>query len=728
MCDDTHEHKPPHKTHQQGRAMTSTRKLPNHLSQLFPRNVELSFEDYIDQKVTFTRDKRTEAIIINSSDLDTFAIKDFVTKVNNEDVSMLRLAELELIFQTTETWPMPVEIYTKRKPESLRMYPVDCQFKAIWGVLSKAGWNEHNGQEVSEFYFRFPKAKRQRTFPKPVVGVNCLDSEEAVVAFCFEHGIDVNSTKEEVLAATQQGKDEADEPVVTYQTKKKKNNQTVEEKEEKPSKRAKKQEEEEEEKPSKRPNMFKRSKRGETSAAEEEEVELTGVENVGGELTPRYNTRRSARLEARELTQICNQIDEASAVHVPTRTKGEREAELRLKLPRFLSQIPVISRAFTPPKPQSTILEQQDSQIDLTLSSDSETEQSKQPVEHVVIKQEEKAEDEDEVQIVASITYQRGQIVSTRYGIASVRYDYDSAHHKFLELLFLWDMRQQIFPFGFISPETEQIVDCTKQVVLHRENMNRSDLARLWPGMYLNDTLINYFLMHIVDTQLAPALRDRVHVMTTHFFSKLTSKQMRDVRTWTKHVDIFSKDFIIVPVNEATHWSLAIICFPGELYGNEFMFQCDQPVTGEQEEYREVVRDLVEQVTFKEETRTPVILKLDSTKGHLTTTVAGLLRKWLAQEWEWKKSGELKLTAISLPVCVPEVPLQDNGCDCGVFLLAFAKHFLTRRALQFQSSEYKIKQKFKQEFGSGWFPQREILEMREGMYKFILQEHEKEQM
>lgn len=30
-------------------------------------------------------------------------------------------------------------------------------------------------------------------------------------------------------------------------------------------------------------------------------------------------------------------------------------------------------------------------------------------------------------------------------------------------------------------------------------------------------------------------------------------------------VDIFSKDYIIVPIHDTLHWSLAIICHPGAL-------------------------------------------------------------------------------------------------------------------------------------------------------------------
>lgn len=45
----------------------------------------------------------------------------------------------------------------------------------------------------------------------------------------------------------------------------------------------------------------------------------------------------------------------------------------------------------------------------------------------------------------------------------------------------------------------------------------------------------------------------------------LTLKEKRHsrVKSWTKKVDIFAKDYLIIPINERGHWFLAIICFPG---------------------------------------------------------------------------------------------------------------------------------------------------------------------
>ena len=33
-------------------------------------------------------------------------------------------------------------------------------------------------------------------------------------------------------------------------------------------------------------------------------------------------------------------------------------------------------------------------------------------------------------------------------------------------------------------------------------------------------------------------------------------------KKWTKNINIFDKDFIIVPINKNAHWFLAVICYP----------------------------------------------------------------------------------------------------------------------------------------------------------------------
>lgn len=78
---------------------------------------------------------------------------------------------------------------------------------------------------------------------------------------------------------------------------------------------------------------------------------------------------------------------------------------------------------------------------------------------------------------------------------------------------------------------------------------------------------------------LTEAQKAKTHIFSTFFYNtltntkllgpsstdvKLTAPQKRHerVKNWTKHVNIFEKDFIIVPINQQSHWFLAIICFP----------------------------------------------------------------------------------------------------------------------------------------------------------------------
>ena len=40
------------------------------------------------------------------------------------------------------------------------------------------------------------------------------------------------------------------------------------------------------------------------------------------------------------------------------------------------------------------------------------------------------------------------------------------------------------------------------------------------------------------------------------------TKRHARVKNWTRNVNIFEKDFLIVPINRRAHWYMAIICFP----------------------------------------------------------------------------------------------------------------------------------------------------------------------
>ncbi|KIK94059.1 hypothetical protein PAXRUDRAFT_828393 [Paxillus rubicundulus Ve08.2h10] len=97
----------------------------------------------------------------------------------------------------------------------------------------------------------------------------------------------------------------------------------------------------------------------------------------------------------------------------------------------------------------------------------------------------------------------------------------------------------------------------------------RSDLRRLGPEEYLNDTLIEFGLKLWLNDlrERDPVLADQIHVFSSFFYKKLNNRKnpeegYQSVRKWTSKVDLFSKKYIIVPINENIHWYLAIIYEP----------------------------------------------------------------------------------------------------------------------------------------------------------------------
>ncbi|XP_067388789.1 sentrin-specific protease 6 isoform X4 [Emydura macquarii macquarii] len=110
-------------------------------------------------------------------------------------------------------------------------------------------------------------------------------------------------------------------------------------------------------------------------------------------------------------------------------------------------------------------------------------------------------------------------------------------------------------------------------------SVTNEDLHCLNEGEFLNDVIIDFYLKYLVLEKLKKDDADRIHVFSSFFYKRLNQKERRNlhetanlsiqqkrhgrVKTWTRHVDIFEKDFIFVPLNEAAHWFLAVICFPG---------------------------------------------------------------------------------------------------------------------------------------------------------------------
>lgn len=127
-------------------------------------------------------------------------------------------------------------------------------------------------------------------------------------------------------------------------------------------------------------------------------------------------------------------------------------------------------------------------------------------------------------------------------------------------------------------------------------SVTNEDLHCLNEGEFLNDVIIDFYLKYLVLEKLREKA-DKIHIFSSFFYKRLNQRERRNlqdtanltlqqrrhgrVKTWTRHVDIFQKDFIFVPLNEAAHWFLAVICFPGlektEYYPNQYYQETSCP-------------------------------------------------------------------------------------------------------------------------------------------------------
>ena len=232
------------------------------------------------------------------------------------------------------------------------------------------------------------------------------------------------------------------------------------------------------------------------------------------------------------------------------------------------------------------------------------------------------------------------------------------------------------------------------------------DLENLKDGSMLNDQCVDFFLKYVqIETigKQFPDVLSKVHFFNSFFYQKLAQRNDLEsgvdaatasharVKGWTKGVDVFEKEFLLIPVHSGLHWSLAIVCYAG----------------------------------FDQSERDPMILHMDSltqSGGHNSEMVAKNVRRYLNKEWVARGKGdeEDKFTTKTLPCLRPNVPRQQNGCDCGVFILAFVEKFLTEKPQILEESQVRLATQ-RRVFGTtdtdvflrkNWFPNECVDELR----------------
>ncbi|KJZ80436.1 hypothetical protein HIM_00286 [Hirsutella minnesotensis 3608] len=232
----------------------------------------------------------------------------------------------------------------------------------------------------------------------------------------------------------------------------------------------------------------------------------------------------------------------------------------------------------------------------------------------------------------------------------------------------------------------------------NRATVDDDDIVRLDEGEFLNDNLISFYLRYL-QVKLEnerPEVLKKVYIFSTFFFEKLRSTKGKinyeGVKSWTSKFDLFSYDYILVPVNERAHWYLTIICnVPNALKGiptlaEDEVLDVTQDIKMLDASPQGLPATTIEPNLSNVRSRTPSgaspqkidprqprIITLDSLgSSHPATCRA--LKDYLAEEARDKKGADL--TLIPNGMKAKEVPEQNNFCDCGVFVLSYVEEFL----------------------------------------------------
>ncbi|XP_072306023.1 sentrin-specific protease 1 [Eucyclogobius newberryi] len=172
-------------------------------------------------------------------------------------------------------------------------------------------------------------------------------------------------------------------------------------------------------------------------------------------------------------------------------------------------------------------------------------------------------------------------------------------------------------------------------------SLTRKDLQTLNNLNWLNDEVINFYMNLLVERSKETALPS-VNTFNTFFYPKLRSSGYSAVRRWTKRMDIFSKDILLVPVHLGVHWCLSVVDF-----------------------------------------RKKVVLYFDSMGGN-NDEACRILFEYLQQESKDKKGKEMDTSGWSLHSRKRnEIPQQMNGSDCGMFTCKYADYITKDQSITF---------------------------------------------
>uniref|UniRef100_A0A8C6YRM0 SUMO specific peptidase 2 n=1 Tax=Nothoprocta perdicaria TaxID=30464 RepID=A0A8C6YRM0_NOTPE len=201
---------------------------------------------------------------------------------------------------------------------------------------------------------------------------------------------------------------------------------------------------------------------------------------------------------------------------------------------------------------------------------------------------------------------------------------------------FLFQPMEREIIAAFDEGNPEEVISSAFKLKVTRE-----DIHTLRNLQWLNDEIINFYMNLLMERNRQegyPAL----YAFSTFFYPKLVAGGYKAVRRWTRGMDLFKQDLILVPIHLRVHWALVVI-----------------------------------------DVRRKSIRYFDS-MGQKGDKICGTLFQYLQEESKEKRNLELSFSEWNLRSMEShEIPQQLNGSDCGVFMCKYADYISRDKPITF---------------------------------------------
>jgi hypothetical protein len=212
-----------------------------------------------------------------------------------------------------------------------------------------------------------------------------------------------------------------------------------------------------------------------------------------------------------------------------------------------------------------------------------------------------------------------------------------------------------------------------------------SDFMCLSEGDHLNDTLVDFYLNHLV-TNVIDEDSYRVHLFASMFWHRLRlnvfradktlsrqerlHSQFRHSRKYMSQIGFFDNDFAIFPINEMDHWSLAIVCNLESVIPDDFIIE-GLTDDGQPLPRHDPCIVMFDPYGSDDEEHKKNLIKYG-------TIIRELIEYEYTQTIGKGQDCSSKFSDKTFPITFPRnLPKQQNFCDSGIHVLEYATNFLT---------------------------------------------------